>query len=335
MTTPKPLVQSKPTGTTLSGSSGRPSRPINPGLTTSGPRPIKPSAFPTGSGAIQNQSGQRPNRPGDARPGTGTFGPLTPEGPYGRPVNPGTRPTEPSVGLPNGNRPLPDVPGAFNPNNPAPGVNGPGANNPGANAPGVIVPGGPGGNFPLPDITRPGNRPPGRPIPDLGHPGINRPNLPLRPTYPWVGLRPRPTWWWYSWCQPALTPAIQAEQATCTIMPDCFEPVELLVTEVRPIDFVEDEVALEKWYLGLSGVVLPGKGLGIETIEELSPAANSGLQPGMVITHCNGIELTDLAVLQETIAVSEGVLLLQTVESGESVAQEITVRMTKLAIGNF
>lgn len=107
------------------------------------------------------------------------------------------------------------------------------------------------------------------------------------------------------------------------------------MTEVQPNDFIEGEVALDKWYLGLSGIVLPAKGLGIETIEESSPAADSGLEVGMVITHCNGVELTDLSVLKETIAISGGVLALQTIESGDSEAQEIIVQMTKLDIGTF
>ena len=63
-----------------------------------------------------------------------------------------------------------------------------------------------------------------------------------------------------------------------------------------------------QWYLGMKGILLPGKGIGIDSVEPGSPADQVGLQPGMVLTNCNGIDMVDDAAMQQAIATSGGVL---------------------------
>ena len=68
-------------------------------------------------------------------------------------------------------------------------------------------------------------------------------------------------------------------------------------------------VALDaRWYLGMKGMLLPGQGVGIEEVTLGSPAAAVGLEPGMVITRCNGIDLVDETALSDVIEQSYGVL---------------------------
>ena len=62
------------------------------------------------------------------------------------------------------------------------------------------------------------------------------------------------------------------------------------------------------WYLGITGIVLPGKGLGIENVDVGSPAELAGLKPGMAISSINGIELVDDTSIANAIATSAGVL---------------------------
>ena len=63
-----------------------------------------------------------------------------------------------------------------------------------------------------------------------------------------------------------------------------------------------------RWFLGLKGMLLPGQGVGIEEVAPGSPAAAVGLQPGMVITRCNGIDMLDEAALAQAIGTSGGAL---------------------------
>ena len=82
------------------------------------------------------------------------------------------------------------------------------------------------------------------------------------------------------------------------------------------------------WYLGVRGMLLPGKGLGIDGVEAGSPADLVGLKPGMVMTNCNGIDLVDEASLAEAIRISGGVLNMTLLsEDGTQVLQG-TVQMT-------
>lgn len=80
---------------------------------------------------------------------------------------------------------------------------------------------------------------------------------------------------------------------------------------------VGTQVVEVQWYLGMTGILLPGKGIGIDAVEPGSPAEAVGLQPGMVLVNCNGIDMVDEAAMQQAIAISGGVLKM-TLLSGEN-----------------
>jgi S1-C subfamily serine protease len=90
---------------------------------------------------------------------------------------------------------------------------------------------------------------------------------------------------------------------------------------------VEGQVVVEdaRWYLGMKGLLLPGKGIGIEDVANGSPAASVGLLPGMVITRCNGVDLVDETALQNVIENSGGVLKMDLLLSDETPATCVVV----------
>lgn len=81
--------------------------------------------------------------------------------------------------------------------------------------------------------------------------------------------------------------------------------------------------------------MLPGKGMGIESVEANSPAAIAGLTPGMVITKCNGVAITDEAVFGQVVAESGGVLEMEVLDKIDGEALFGTVQMTRLATASF
>lgn len=90
-----------------------------------------------------------------------------------------------------------------------------------------------------------------------------------------------------------------------------------------------------RWYLGMKGLVLPGKGIGVESVEANSPAAVTGLKPGMVITKCNGVAITDNDVFAQVIAESGGVLEMELLEKIDGEQLQATVQMTRLPSASF
>ena len=75
---------------------------------------------------------------------------------------------------------------------------------------------------------------------------------------------------------------------------------------------------------------MPGKGLGIEAIEKDSPAYVAGLEPGMVITRCNDIDIVDDEKLGEAIMTSGGVLRMELLDAIDGEPIETNVVMKKL-----
>jgi S1-C subfamily serine protease len=90
-----------------------------------------------------------------------------------------------------------------------------------------------------------------------------------------------------------------------------------------------------QWYLGLKGILLPGKGIGIDAVEANSPAEQIGLQPGMVITVCNGIALVDESSMQEAIRISGGVLQMTLLSADGSQVLEGVAVMSRVSVVNF
>ena len=96
----------------------------------------------------------------------------------------------------------------------------------------------------------------------------------------------------------------------------------------RPINgpVIEDA----RWFLGIKGMILPGKGLGIEKVEANSPADFAGVKSGMVIVSCNGIELANEEALGTAIAESNGILKMQLLGNEDDEAVFVTLKMARL-----
>lgn len=85
----------------------------------------------------------------------------------------------------------------------------------------------------------------------------------------------------------------------------------------------------------MKGMLLPGKGIGIEAVEPGSPAEQVGLRPGMVMTVANGIPLVDEASMQEAIRISGGVLQMTLLSEDGSQVLEGAVQMVQIAAVSF
>ena len=85
----------------------------------------------------------------------------------------------------------------------------------------------------------------------------------------------------------------------------------------------------------MQGMLLPGKGIGIEAVEPGSPAEQVGLQPGMVMTVANGIPLVDETSMQEAIRISGGVLQMTLLSEDGSQVLEGAVQMAQVAAVSF
>jgi len=254
---------------------------------------------------------------------------------------PGVKPLpKPGIKLP-GVKPLPG------PGIKLPGVNplpGPGIKLPGVNPPpkpGVKLPGIkplpglgiklPGVNPPpKPGIKLPGFKPLPAPINPIPNPGGNVSNakwnhvigciagrrLNLLHHYHWCHYRPAVCHWWVSYCR-SISLCHYYHLHTCDWV------------RVRCAPVVTVGVAQEAdWYLGIKGMLLPGKGLGIDGVEPGSPAELVGLQPGMVMTSCNGIDLVDEDSLAQAIRISGGVLNMTLLSADGTQVLQGTVQMT-------
>lgn len=136
----------------------------------------------------------------------------------------------------------------------------------------------------------------------------------------WCHTRPKACHWWYDWCR---------DLRYC-------EPVHYVHCGWQYVtcDYVVDgRVVVEdaRWYLGLKGLFLPGRGIGIEEVAAGSPAAAVGLQPGMVITHCNGVELIDETALAQVIEQSRGVLRMDLLINGDQTPATCVVVMQRVS----
>jgi C-terminal processing protease CtpA/Prc len=90
-----------------------------------------------------------------------------------------------------------------------------------------------------------------------------------------------------------------------------------------------------RWYLGVRGLILPGKGLGIEAIEAGSPAEFAGLKQGMVITRINGTDLVDEAIMGQVIENSGGLLDMEVLDKLDGKVFAMSVQMKRLVNSSF
>ncbi|APZ90633.1 PDZ domain-containing protein [Fuerstiella marisgermanici] len=140
----------------------------------------------------------------------------------------------------------------------------------------------------------------------------------------WCHTRPATCHWWVGYCQP-IAHCHTHEIVTC-------DWSRVRCSTTLHVGAPPQEV---QWYLGLKGILLPGKGLGVDTVEPGSPADRVGLQPGMVITVCNGIPLVDEAAMQEAIRISGGTLHLTLLSDDGSQVLEGVAQMARVASVRF
>lgn len=137
----------------------------------------------------------------------------------------------------------------------------------------------------------------------------------------WCHTRPNTCLWWNAYC----TPIAHCHHHQVVV---CDWSRVRCGTVALPTHKVQ-------WHLGLKGILLPGKGLGIDTVEPGSPAEMVGLKPGMVITVCNGIQLVDESSMQEAIRTSGGILRMTLLSADGSQILEGTVQMARVASVSF
>jgi hypothetical protein len=276
--------------------------------------------LPGNGSRLPNIGGKLPN-PGNKLPGAGGKLPGTGNqlpGFAGRLPGVGGKLLKPGKGLP-GNR-LPDL-GV--PKLPGKGEGGgiklppiKGGNTPPGNG-GVHPPGGTGGKTPGHGSWKPthlGGGRHGHHHPWFGHwRGHCNWNA-------WCGIVPRRCHWWYNYC-----PQIQTCSTSCIAVDYRFVPCQIdgvIVPDTR-------------WYLGVSGMFLPGRGMGVESVDAASPAADVGLAPGMVITAANGFALNEPADLEQAMQSSSGILTLQVVVEENSEPQTVDVLLRRIRSASF
>ncbi len=251
------------------------------------------------------------------RPGNGTTRPIPKPGIGVPKPRPGLKPLDPGIG--NGKpgngviRPLP-VPGSGAPK-PRPNPKPPVGNGPPKPRP----------------IPIPGKPVPGKPMPGNPHQGGGHGNGNGHGNHhghhhnkPWHAGRPNYSWWWFNYCTPLRNCGPANYQYCNYVYPTC--------DYVAPNGQIVEDA---RWFLGMKGLMLPGKGIGVESVEANSPAADVGLTPGMVITKCNGVDITDDAVFGQVIAESGGVLEMELLETIDGPQLEATVQMIRLPTANF
>lgn len=85
----------------------------------------------------------------------------------------------------------------------------------------------------------------------------------------------------------------------------------------------------------MKGILLPGKGIGIDAVEPGSPAEQVGLQPGMVLINCNGIDMVDEAAMKQAVATSGGTLQMTLLSADGQQTLAGVVQMTQIAAVSF
>ncbi len=140
----------------------------------------------------------------------------------------------------------------------------------------------------------------------------------------WCQHRPAVCQWWNNYCAP-IAHSHQHEVVVCNWHHITSAPIVHAGVQAQPV----------QWYLGMKGILLPGKGIGIDTVEPGSPAEQVGLQPGMVLINCNGIDMLDEAAMQQAVATSGGVLKMTLLSTDGSQTLEGVVQMTQVAAVSF
>jgi hypothetical protein len=265
---------------------------------------IKKNQSPTNNRGSINQ---RPITP-QIKPGTIDFGRINKGN-----VRPGTINT-------GGFKPGTIKPGSIKPGSIKPGIIKPGMIKPGIIKPGTIKPFFPPQVKPLGPIHNPGVKK------DNDHHQhgnqINNLNLWLGNHHhhkPWHTHKPNHCHWWFNYC-------VKLQHCQPVDYHHC--SWNYVVCDYRPGNgqVIEDT----RWYLGVEGMLLPGKGLGVEKVAPGSPADLAGIKPGHVLQVCNRIPLTSEEALASAMQTSNGLLVLQVLAEAEGQVGMVQVQMQRL-----
>jgi hypothetical protein len=126
--------------------------------------------------------------------------------------------------------------------------------------------------------------------------------------------------WWYNYC-----PQIQLCSPACVQIQYVYIPCTVNGVIVQNF----------RWYMGMSGMFLPGRGIGVETVEPGSPAEQIGLLPGNVITSANGVLLQSPEDFDRIVAESGGILTLDVVVEDGAVPQQVQLALQQVAVERF
>jgi len=277
------------------------------GKKVSAPKIAKPSFSKSGGTSMKFPSASSLPKMNFPKPAQSKFQFPKPAGPSNA-----SKPKFPGATLTKGSKlkfPKPAQPGSLPGNIKFPKPVSPGG--PKVDFPKPILPGGPKVKFPKPIL------PEGTKVIPYDPPKI----ILLKPDWcdHWHGC----CHWWYDYCLPIRF----CHPVHCVSY--TYDYVTCDATLAGGV--VEDA----RWYLGLKGMLLPAKGLGVESVEQNSPADLAGLKPGMVITRCNGIDLVDEAAMPRAIEQSGGLLKLVVLSSLDGEEAEVTIQMRRLVSQSF
>ncbi|MFT5522835.1 MAG: hypothetical protein ACI9HK_000779 [Pirellulaceae bacterium] len=257
---------------------------------------IKKIQSPTNKGSIN----QRPITP-QIKPGAIDFGKINKGN-----VRPGTINVD---GI---------KPGTIKPGTIKPGIIKPGTIKPGTIKPGIIKPG----------TIKPFLPPQVKPLGPINNPGVMNGNhinnLKLwignhHNHKPWQTHKPSHCHWWFNHC-------VKLQHCQPVDYHHCSWNYVVCDYRLGNSHVIEDA----RWYLGVEGMLLPGKGLGVEKVAPGSPADLAGIKPGHVLQVCNTIPLTSEEALASAMETSNGLLVLQVLAEAEGQVGMVQVQMRRI-----
>jgi len=136
---------------------------------------------------------------------------------------------------------------------------------------------------------------------------------------PWHTHKPNHCHWWFNYC-------VKLQHCQPVDYHHCSWNYVVCDYRLGNGQVVEDT----RWYLGVEGMLLPGKGLGVEKVAPGSPADLAGIKPGHVLQVCNRIPLTSEEALASAMQTSNGLLVLQVLAEAEGQVGMVQVQMQRL-----
>lgn len=223
-------------------------------------------------------------------------------------------------------KPLPENPVPVNPDQPFEELGDVGQGKPGLNDEVVEGPTDPRLDKPeggFPDLDDTALDKPGKPGVEVEDPG-DRVEVVIIDEVDWNHNYPDYCNWWWHFC-----PTVRYCPPGQCVTYNCGQVLADYTLESGEV--IQDV----RWWLGVTGMALPKVGFGVEAVEQGSPAEEVGLEPGMIITHANGIELVDADALAQAIEQSNGVLEVKVLQDADGPAAEATIQMVQVESREF